>query len=67
MTDPIKSLLTDAAEDLEQRTLWLSYRMGELIRELEEAGFEAEDIPKALADYAAWMLANMDLWNGRHE
>jgi hypothetical protein len=62
MTDPIKALLGTAAEDQEQLAFWLGERMGELVGELEEAGIELEDIPKALANYAAWLRANLELF-----
>jgi hypothetical protein len=62
MTDPIKALLDSAAEDKEELKWWLVYRMADFVDELEEAGMELEDIPKALADYAAWMQANLNLF-----
>jgi hypothetical protein len=60
--DPIRSLLASAREDQESRNFWFSLRIADLIGELVEGGFEIEDIPKALADYAAWMKANLDLF-----
>ena len=62
MVDPIKFLLAAAVEDQKELSFWLGIRMGELVHELEEAGLEIEDIPKALTDYAAWLLANLDLF-----
>jgi hypothetical protein len=60
--DPIKRLLADAADDQEKLSAWLADRLGELVVELEEAGFEVEDIPGLLGSYAVWMRRNIKLF-----
>lgn len=54
--------LIAAAKDRDELSFWLSMRMADLVGELEEEGLKLEDIPEALTDYAAWMRANLGLF-----
>ena len=57
--DPITALHAAASKNRKELELWLGDRLGAFVGEMEDAGFEIEDIPKELEDYAAWMRANM--------